>query len=520
MSTDQCKEDPRSTRLVCAKLYEGGLLSAYEILSNIRRKPFKGKSPEFELDIDNITKHAEVAFKRHMKFALLAIGLSFLGLITHGFSIDISCIFSVFAICLLSLKPILDRNVACENFVKSNYNPDYNLHESSKNGVLTEFCNWITQNNIISDEDEGKKQNIILFGDYFPFLGAGKRVRNWNFVIDSSKKQKKESNNMNDSNVSCEDSSIPQEDQDEEQNPDELSIKELYKAVSSEIENKAFPINLPPKYILFADGKEADKTDFLLNKDDDSRPNTYLESIDPFSKDYKEDSFKDYRMYLHLKYHDKTRSTLFSTFLRFSKIGKNLFTECSFHVLTPIDEDIYNIDKLPINGSLFSLKRGIITFGLVAVYIMLVQSVITPTAIFALTTLPLFKILNNGIKEDEYNSDAKKIKRGEPHNYGRLETFRETIASPDFKNYFSAQDIIMVQSTLEKSIINSVADLLDDKELDTSFLRGEMISFINKGIMQFGGQMETAQVVSGEGNQVTSNIRHIQEKVFGASKEA
>ena len=44
MSNNPHKEDPRSTRLVCAKLYEGGLLSSYEILNSIKRRPFKGKS--------------------------------------------------------------------------------------------------------------------------------------------------------------------------------------------------------------------------------------------------------------------------------------------------------------------------------------------------------------------------------------------------------------------------------------------------------------------------------------------
>ena len=134
MSIDKSKEenkiDPRSTRLVCAKLYEGGLLCSYKILSSIKRKPFKGKSPEFELDVDKITNEAEAAFKYHLKFSLITVVLSFLGLIFYEpfrleqiifgqqleFRQFMFYVFSISAICLLLLKPVRDRNIAFENF--------------------------------------------------------------------------------------------------------------------------------------------------------------------------------------------------------------------------------------------------------------------------------------------------------------------------------------------------------------------------------------------------------------------
>lgn len=99
-----------------------------------------------------------------------------------------------------------------------------------------------------------------------------------------------------------------------------------------------------------------------------------------------------------------------------------------------------------------------------------------------------------------------------------MRTFREAIASPDYKNYFSAQDIILIQNTLENAIVDSVADLLEAKGIDTSFIRSEMISFINKGIMQFGGKMENTQVISGEKNIVTQKIQEIK-KVINSPME-
>ena len=547
MATNKNKIDPRSNRLVCAKLYEGGLLCSYKILSSIKRKPFKGKSPEFELDIDRITKEAETAFMYHMKFALIAVVLSFLGLIFHissnkPFGLEqfifekfVSYAFSISAICLLLLKPVRDRNFAFENFSKSRFNLDTKKSTilETQNGtesILTKFCDWLTRNNIKPEKDEGKRQNVIIFGDYFPFLGAGKRIKNWNFVTDLSKpkkdlksllepKDKEEKKNQDEEKEEEENRDVKENKEEKKNIIDELSVRELYQAVYDKINTKNLP-NLSYKYILFADGNKEDEIDFLL-KERKKQPNTYIENLETIKSYFEiceEGVFKDCRTYLNISHHDKNRSTLFSTFLRFSKIEKELFAECSFYVLTPIDESVYNIDRLPRNN-VFTLKSIIVTVSLIIVYIIFSGSVIPALILFILTVRPLVKILNSRAKESEYRIEAEQIKRGEPHNYGLLNTFRETIASPDYKNYFSAQDIILIQNTLENAIIDSVADLLDAKGIDTSFIRSEMISFINKGIMQFGGKMENAQVVSGKGNQAIQKIQQIAEKVSNASKE-
>ncbi|WP_292372909.1 hypothetical protein [Methanosarcina sp. UBA411] len=561
MSIDKNKEenkiDPRSTRLVCAKLYEGGLLCSYKILSSIKRKPFKGKSPEFELDIDRITKEAEAAFKYHMKFALMAVVLSFLGLIFSIYMYDYSSFelwqylyygyseqfgfvqfmfyaFSISAICLLLLKPVHDRSIALGNFSKGHFNPkfDKNISSETQNGIesiLTKLCDWITRSNVIIEEDKGNSQNIILFGDYFPFLGAGIKTRNWNFVTDLTK-QKKGLGSLVEF----------QNNQEKGSKISELSLKELYEAVCDRIDAKNLP-NLSYKFILFADGNKEDEVGFLLR--DRLKPCTYnkqlqlltdqllnksvendqSENIKSFFDICEEGIFKDYRTYFNISHLDKNRSTLFSTFLRLSKIEKELFAECSFYVLTPIDENIYNIDKLPKNNSFFTVKSMLVTVGLIIVYILFSElpyiGIILAFVLFIFAVRPLAKILINRAKETEYSDDIEQIKRGEPHNYGLSKTFRETIASPDYKNYFGAQDIILIQNTIENAIIDSVADLLDAKGIDTSFIRSEMVSFINKGIMQFGGKMENSQVAFGDGIKVAQKMQQFTQKVFSASKE-
>jgi hypothetical protein len=484
-------EEYRSTRLVCAKLYEGGLLNSYSILNGIKRRPFAGKSPEFELNINLIIKHAEKAFQYHLNFALIAAGLTFLGLIFYAADLGIlSHIFLIATIVLLSWKSLyLNRTIALNNFSKKSFNPAYRIND------------LLVEHNIITPDDE-LGQNVIVFGDYFPFLGTGHRARNWNFVIDTTKQAKNPINEVN--------------------FPKDISIEEIYTSVSQKIQEKCLP-NLSWSYVLFADGNELDKTEFLL-PDRVGDPIRHLDADALFSEGHR-DNYKDYRTYMNIRYYDKVRSTLFSTFLRFSKTGKEIFAECSFYILPPIDENKYNIDKLPLNDDLFSLKIGLITLGFIIAYITIASvpdlAFIPLLVLAAVAFLPLFIILI-GLFNDYKNKRQLKsrIERGSPHNYGRAKTFREAIASPNYKNYFSAQDIIMVQNSLEQTIINTVADLLDSKGIDSSFLRNDLLAFVNQGIMMFGGKMEAEQIAIGKGSQAVNQIFGRTQKLLTSHKEA
>lgn len=453
---------------------------------------------------------------------------------SFGFKQFMFYVFSISAICLLSLKPVRDRNIAFEKFSKENFKPEFSKDTSSdiQNGtasILTKFCSWLTQNNIKSEEDERNPQNVIIFGDYFPFLGAGIRIRNWNFVTDLSKPKKDLKPLSKPKNKEKEGNKEEEENKEEKKDKDgEISLGELYKAVYNKINTKKLP-NLSYQYILFADGNRSDEINSLLK--DKSKPCTYhknlklltdqlvgeskesiqSESIESYFEICKEGVFKNCRTYFYISHQDKNRSTLFSTLLRFSKIEKELFAECSFYVLTPIDENIYNIDRLPRNH-FFAIKSIIITIILIIVYISYSWLLIPPLILLIFAVYPLFWILIDRVKESEYKVQLEQIKRGGVQNYGLLNTFRETIASPDYMNYFSAQDLIFIQNTLEKAIIDSVADLLDSKNIDSSFLRDEMISYINNGIIQYGGKMENPQNINGDKNKIFQGIKEVAQR--------
>ncbi|MFA6371550.1 MAG: hypothetical protein WCW68_02895 [Methanothrix sp.] len=470
-------DEDRSTRLVCAKLYEGGLSTCFSILTQIKKRPFVARSPEFGLNLDLIIKHAEKAFTSHLYFQLAAALLILFGWLSYSINATVSMLLIVAAVLATRADYIYHRNIALNNFSRKTFNPGYNLN------------NLLIDHGILGSE-EAKSQNVVVFGDYYPFLGAGNKIKNWNFVVDSTKKSKIIANFT-------------------ENLPKEINIEEIYKNIICDISNKEFP-NISLKYILLADGNELDKSKFLLPKDK-SDPVISLDQNFILAEGHKS-IYNEYRTYIKIEYLDKIRTTLFSTFLRFSMTGKEIFGECTFHVLPPIDETKYNIDRISQNDIYFMLRFGSVTLLMLILSIFMMSSPQLASmvflALFVIVLLPLLVILAYYIHEYIYKFTTKeRVDRGEPHNYGKIKTFREIIAKRDYKNYFSAQDIVMIQNSIEQTVINSIADLLDTNGIDSSLLRDDVMAFVNQGIMMFGGKLEAENVAVGTGAKIFNQLK-------------
>jgi hypothetical protein len=469
-------DEDRSTRLVCAKLYEGGLSNSFFILNQIRNRSFIARSPEFGLNIDLIEKHAEKAFASHLKFQLAAALLIIFGWISYSINPTISILLVVATVIVNRAAYLYHRDIALNNFSRGSFHPGYNLN------------NLLIDHGILGSE-EAKAQNVVVFGDYYPFLGAGDKTKNWNFVVDSTKKNKIATLAENLSS--------------------KIEISEIYNQVYDSISKKNLP-NISLRYILFADGNELDKSEFLLSNHK-SDPVISLDENLIFVEGHKS-IYNEYRTYIKIEYLDKVRTTLFSTFLRFSMTGDELFGECNFHVLPPIDENKYNIDRISKNDIYFMLKFGFVSLSMILLAISMMSepylAYVAFIALFALILMPMLVISLYYIKDYLYKITTKeRVERGEPHNYGKIKTFREMIAKRDYKNYYSAQDIIMIQNSIEQTVINSIADLLDAKGIDSSILREDVMTFVNQGIMMFGGKLQAENIAVGASSKIINQIR-------------
>ena len=56
----------------------------------------------------------------------------------------------------------------------------------------------------------------------------------------------------------------------------------------------------------------------------------------------------------------------------------------------------------------------------------------------------------------------------------------------------------MIKNSIEKTIVDSIADLLDSKNIESSFLREGLQSVVNQGIIMYGGSLDAEQVAVGK----------------------
>jgi len=468
-------EGDYSTRIICAELYKGGFKAARSILNSIQQKPFSGKSPEIGLDVNLVKLHAESAKSYHWQNVMIVAIVTALGLIFYMLDPRISSLLVASAIAVkFWMSQYQDKKIAIDNFSKKAYNPKFRLDQ-----IETQNAN-------------DKKQNVVIFGEYFPFVGAGYRIRNWNFVVDTSKPSK-----------------------NADSIPNDVSIEELYKAVNDGIREKGLP-NISHECILFADGGELD-TSFLL-PDRVKEPEYNLDQNTIISEGHK-NPYDEYRTYYAIKYFDKARSTLLSTFLRFFKIGEELFVECCFYALPPIDESKFDIDQMPLYDDWLKYKAGAITAALSLVTLTATMTpqlgLISLAIVSYIAFIPIVNIIFDKCGKPILRKRlGKRIQKGEPHNYGNTKTFRESISGKNYKNYFSAQDMILVQNSIEQAVIYSTAKLLDTKGIDSSSLTKDLLTFVNNNTMMYGCKLEGEQITVGSGAKVVQHARDSVQNIF------
>jgi hypothetical protein len=230
--------------------------------------------------------------------------------------------------------------------------------------------------------------------------------------------------------------------------------------------------------------------------------------------------YDEYRTYASINYFDKVRSTLLSTFVRFLIIGKELFIECNFYVLPPIDENKFDIDRIPLKDDMFMIKAGAISALLALIALILSINKFTAFVLLAIVSvaafMPLINLYLYKYNKNKNRSQLKKnIDKGVQHNYGVKKTFRESISNKNYKSYFSAQDIVMIQNSIDQAIVYSIAAFLDSKGIDSSALKENVLNFVNQNMITSVGTLNVIgeQVAVGTGAKVTKTINYAVDKL-------
>jgi hypothetical protein len=164
-----------------------------------------------------------------------------------------------------------------------------------------------------------------------------------------------------------------------------------------------------------------------------------------------------------------------STYLRFVVTRRHLFVEATSCLLPPIIEKYQKIDHAatrPRIGEMVSIGA--------------IQILLTPVRLLAAPWLLLYFMARPWQQFWRTWSHQREITRERAFNYGNSFNPRVKLGDRKFQRYFQQRDTDQYIKIVEKNILRSLIDFLDDHGIDTADLVERQTTILNNGVYVTG----------------------------------
>jgi hypothetical protein len=457
-----------TTRLLSGSSYYKGILGAFALLENLRSDRYKAKSPENRLDLDRIAFHAISSVSLSVMVAVISVGIwllqAFFMATQNGW---LALLLSLAGALLIASELVYLRWSIARGFLKQFYNADFQITLPAFS-IFHQPVAALLRSQLIQSEP---LQNVITFGRYQPFLGAGGQISKWTIAIDRK----------------------PAEHQSPEPSRIDIPVKAFYQATDQEVTALKLPY-LKGFAWLFVDGFELDVDGKILT-DMKAQPESILSEPEIWSIGQGDlrSNRRTYRLY---RYTDTERDQVLSYFLRFDNVGSVTFIESSAHILPCIDRRRFSLTPVLKDSKISRLCKTIalaLLFTFSSAYVFVALGYL---GIFA------WKLLSWRFDD---NKQSREANWNEEYNYGHVQTFRESIAAKNYESYYGVQDLTLYWKAIENAILDSTIKLLKQRGVDTSQFEQASSTIVNSGIMVSGGNFSATQVAAGQGAQAVNN---------------
>ena len=306
-----------------------------------------------------------------------------------------------------------------------------------------------------------REGTVITAGGFSPFPGSGLDIGGWSFVVDLQKGK---------------------EDLDRTLRPKPVAVEDLYDEVAAAVGSLGLErVELHDK--LCINGQDVrDDPRFLPNPF--GRPAPW---VDPtVVKEFVVNPTHTVRHYKCVRVVDWSGELVLSVFLRFSKVAERLFVETSNFLLTPVRERFCQADELNPKPSL----RQWMT--------LLSESAVQTPFLFVLSPLfVLHRVLHPWALWIHRREIRRRIAENRAFNYGAVTSIRETAADNTYRRYFQKLDKEMYSKLLERTLLDTIIDFLDERNIDTSDLKERKTTILNSGVIVSGGSIEAENLAVG-----------------------
>ncbi|MGG6265611.1 hypothetical protein ACQ4M3_06345 [Leptolyngbya sp. AN03gr2] len=463
-------KDTETTRYLCASAYSNEAF-CQQVIEQTLEEDRQALAPCYGFHLPTVVKHCLIASskrrRRDLKLTSLFGAAILFSLIGGSLGLFSLVVLYVVAVVIIyqerwNIRHVLVKN----NFSKNSFDPDSvdwesELNSSSSN-TSEETAKKIQE---VKEELEkiAKEQNskAVIYGRYSPFVGCGYDIGGWSFSLNTSKGK---------------------ESLGKVCTPIPFEVNEMYEQIARSInEIHLYGIDVSVEDIYYIDGQVIrDDTRFLNNPFE--RPSTCLQFLEASI----EEPAKANRFYKRIQIVGWKGELIVSIVLRFTKFGKNLFMEAKYFLLPPLQESFHAIDRIQ-SPATFMQKVDLVWQSLI------ISVFILPLS-FSRTVYELLKPLIDTIKQC---IDTLIIKENPIFNYGSVTSIRENVSSTLYRQYFQILDKDMYLKVIESALLEEIVEFLDNKDIDTSELKGRQSQILNEGIIMSGGEIRAKSLAVG-----------------------
>jgi hypothetical protein len=304
---------------------------------------------------------------------------------------------------------------------------------------------------------ESQGGNLVVYSGFLPFSCAGADLGGWSFVVDLRKGR---------------------DELGERATPQPPGASELYDEVERALRELAIP-NLTIADRLFVSGADI-REDRNLLPDPIARPvwNVPGKALERFILS----STHRIRHYECITVVDWRGELVVSLFLRFSIRNGRLFCELSDFLLAPLKSELHRIDG---QGAQIELRHVLAIVG---------RSLLATPWLSLRAPRIVFKPLGRSRKRAKR---AKQVERDPFFDYGAACTALDRVRSTNYSRYFQRLDKEMYVKVLERTVLDTITDVLDRHGVDTAELAERRSTIINNGIMMGGGSIQGGNLAVG-----------------------
>lgn len=469
-----------TTRLLCAAAYLDRKFRKL-VVENCLDNRHHALGACFGVDTPTVVRHcrrAKQIFGKRTLFLFLPSLIAWMALPALGTPSDQAAAMGLLIIVYLISFGICvyfesrARAIVTRNFMRGKFDPEAALP-----------ANDISVDSIRAAE----AGNTVIYSGFSPFVGSGENIGAWSFALDLRKRATPAAvNSGNGRDSSPELTSIELEN---------ISLETLYARIERDISVIGLDrVTVHDK--LYVNGRDIrDDTRFLSHPLD--RPRYRVDDQVVTDAMFKQQE-KQLRHYRCIRVVDWSGELVLSIFLRFSKLGHNLFAEASYFLLTPIAERFRAVDSMSPH---FRFRRFV---GLV-----LVTAIKTPFLTLLAPYALVWRIYEGFHRWSARRQEDELIRENPTFDYGAAFSIRQWASSNAYRRYFQRLDKEMYLKVLEKNILDSILTFLEEHDVDVSELKQRQTMILNQGVILSGGSMTTENLSVGVGAKVENAAQKV-----------